>query len=133
MKEVMPIEQAEAEVTAWLDKNKITPARRGRAETAIENLIEAVQYGTISIGDNGKITHTLAFPLTDVSLNTLTYKERENTESVMKAISGLKVNTADTQLIAHIAELTDQPYGYITKLHPTDLVVSKSIGVFFMS
>jgi hypothetical protein len=137
MKEVLPIEQAEAEVSAWLDRKKILPKRRERLSVSIDNLIEAVQYGIISINDDGSIVHTLQIPVTDnkgeMVCDKLTYKARIDTDSLLKAIAALKVNIADTQLMANIAELTGQPYGVITKMDPTDLTVAKSIGVFFMS
>jgi hypothetical protein len=137
MKEVMTIEQATSEVTAWMDRKKIQQSRRENAKTAIANMIEAVQFGTITINEDGTIEHTLQFAIED-SKNTpvvdkLKYKARVSTDALMKAYNNLKINIPDTQLLALIAELTDQPYGYITKLEPTDLVVAKSIGVFFMS
>lgn len=136
MKEVMPIEQAEAEVTAWLDKKKITNTRRSNAKTIIENLVEAVQYGTLSISGDGAITHTLAFPVEDgkgqTLLSALVYT-RTTTDETVKAYDALRINIPETQLMALVSVLTKQPYGYITKLDSTDLNISKCIAVFFMS
>lgn len=137
MKEVMTNEQATLEVIAWMDRKKIQQSRRENAKTAIANMVESVQYGTISINEDGTIEHMLQFAIEDSKgapvVDKFKYKARVDTEALMKAYNNLKINIPDTQLLALIAELTDQPYGYVIKLEPTDMVVAKSIGVFFMS
>jgi len=137
MKEIVNIETATAEVNNWLDSRKVMPTKRERMQPTIDNLIEAVQYGMLVIGEGNVLRHNLAFPVLDSAgvpfASELTYKARISTDSVIRAISALKINIPDTQVMAYIAELTGQPYSIIAQLETTDMLIAKSIAVFFMS
>ena len=137
MTEVVNIEKATEEVTAWLDRKKIPMSRRVDSQSIIDNLIEAVQYGYISISEDGKIKQTLQFPLEDsqkvVFLSELQYNNRSNTDAVLKIVGSMRVQTAESNILARIAELTNQPMGYVMKFDSVDMIIAKSIGVFFTS
>lgn len=127
----MDFELAEKEVTAWLDRKKIMPLKRSALKYQIDTLIEAIQYGIISMDGTGKINHSLSFPID--TLDSLEYKARVSPDAILKALNSLKSNSADSRTIAYIAELTGQASGIISKLDPVDMNVAGSIAVFFMS
>ena len=90
--EVMPEEQAQLEIQAFLDSKYMMPKRRKQIEGQIETLVEAMQYGNLIISDD-KITHNLIVPITSgVSpLTCLEWKKRVASDSLRNKIKKLDI------------------------------------------
>jgi hypothetical protein len=133
-------EQAEAEVSAWLDRRKVYPETRARYKDSIEILEHALIHGDITIDEKtGEIHHTLLFPLNgddgsakDLGVEKFKYKPRMNDKLMRSHLVGVKSDDGDGRLQALIGALTDQPRGIITSIDSADKRIATAIGIFFM-
>lgn len=129
-------EQAEAEVTAWLDKKKIFQSTRERLEDNVELLIDAIQEGTLVLNqDDWKFTHTLLHPFgsdESAKITSLVYRSRLNDKLLKPCVQGVKANDADGRLLAYIAALTDQSRGLLESMDSVDKKIAMAIAVFFL-
>lgn len=123
-------EVAEKEVNAWLDYKKIKPKQRTASAPMIEELVEAVMEGIISIDEKNVIKHKLSYPV-DGLYSELTYKPRLTVgESLQSSVS---IGSAfDSMILSTISALTGKGTIELQKMDTEDYKISKSIAVFFM-
>lgn len=125
-------EQAEKEVTAWLDFKKVPGSKRKSNQSFIENMTEAIMDGTLIVEDDKTLVHTLKFPIDGKTpVKQLKYKPRLRVENIMPRLQGLKPGDADGRLLAYVAALTEQNSGIIEKLDSEDYSLGQAIAVFF--
>ena len=133
-KEVISQDQAQAEVTEWLDKKKVFAKEREAKKAEIEAMVDAIVNGVLSIDETGIIKHTLIFPVQDKDgrdvLNSVSYKLRLDTGSINQRLKGLGMNME--LMSGYGAALTDQPIGYINKMDTQDSKILRAIAGFFM-
>jgi hypothetical protein len=131
--EVQDILSATKEINDWLDVVGVRPTRREICKGQIDTLVEAMQYGDISIS-NGVIKQTLVNPVTELDLTTLEYKNRLSIGDKQKVATGSKIDATDFtgQTIATIAALTGKGYSHISKLSMPDYKIGEAIAIFFM-
>lgn len=128
-------DQAEAEITAWLDKKKVFAETRDRYKDHIDILIEAMCNGALRLDDTTfEFTHTLLFPLGEngSGLKEFKYKARINDKQIQPYMKGVKADDADGRLGALIAAICDQPKGVISVIDSADKRIATAIGIFFM-
>jgi hypothetical protein len=129
---------AKNEVEAWLNNKKVSAKKRSLQRASIETLIDAVQYGVISINHESMvITHTLNFPIKDtdgeVSLSELVFKPRTDVSEIKLRTKGLDPSDDGTgRLSAVAAALTGKAVGLIEKLDTEDTTIVQAIAIFFI-
>lgn len=129
-------EQAESEITAWLDQKKVFQStREGDAgKQNIEEMIGFVMQGILEVNDDGTLKHNLVFPLGDTSsIRDLTYKQRLNDKMVNPYLKGVSPSDAFGVFLAYAAAATDQPKNVLNALDSgTDRKVMQAIVFFFI-
>jgi hypothetical protein len=127
-------EGAAKEVTAWLDFKKITEKKRETYKDNIENLIDSMSEGNLTLDEKTfEFTHTLKFQIEgEAPLTTLKYKPRITVEKVQVHLQGVRPNDNYGLINAYIAALTTQPKSVIKQLDTEDYSVAYGIAVFFM-
>lgn len=129
-------EQAEKEVTAWLDKKKVYAETREKYQQYIDILTEALMNGDIVIDENSfVITHKLLFQVgeqDDTATKELKYLARINDKKIQPHMRGVKSDDADARLNALIAAITDTSKSEISLLDTADKRIATAIGIFFM-
>lgn len=127
------VETAQDDVNRWLEIKKVGESKRQSMNDSINNLVDAVADGTISIDSEGMITQNLKFPLgEDKSITALTYKPRISVGEAKKWLKDIKAGDIDGRLTAYVAALTGQAKEVINKLDSEDNGVAQSIAVFFL-
>lgn len=123
------LEVAQAEVTKWLDRKKIGNSERKAREFQIETLTSAVQDGLLSLDEKGW-KQKLNFPLDDVGVKELTYKDRMTANDNIDATSKAD---GDPKLVMSyfISHLTGEAAELIRKLDTVDYKIASAIGIFF--
>lgn len=131
--EKIPREQAEEELTQWLDNKKVFQSMREEHKDFIELLIEALMIGTLSINlEDFKITHTLIMPPESGKLTQLVYRPRLNDNLLQSHLKGVSATDGDARLHAMAAAITDTMKGVISKLDSaTDKKIMVAIVTFF--
>lgn len=135
-KEVVPVQKAEEEVSAWLDSKKIKPKEREKNEAFINTLVEAVTYGILTIDDDTKvITQNLEFPLSNtdkvVTLSSLRYNPRADTGSLHGKTANIK-GIGMAVYVAYASALTGELVATLNKLDSEDFKVLQAITAFFL-
>lgn len=129
----VPREQAEEDLTKWLDNKKVFQSMRDEHNDFIQLLTEAIMDGTIAINmEDFKITHNLIMPPEGGKLDKLVYRSRLNDNLLQTHLKGVASNDADARLHAMAAALTDTMKGVISKLDSaTDKKIMLAIVTFF--
>jgi len=135
--EKVPMEMAISEVNTWLDHKKVKPKKREAMKGMIDLLVDAIVAGELSLMEDMKWKHTLAFPLTgeggSVSVSEITYLPRMNDAMKEQYRRGLKGDDLNTQTLLTLCALTRQPINVIRNLDDsTDRSVADAIAFFFM-
>jgi hypothetical protein len=129
-------EQADLEVTNWLDKKKIFDETRDKYKEYIELIIDAIVNGVLVLDPNTfEFTHDLSFPLGEegnASIAQLKYKLRINDKMIQPNMRGVKADDADGRLNAIISTLIGQSKAVVSNLDSQDKRISTAIAVFFM-
>jgi len=129
-------EQAETEVTAWIDKKKVYAETREKYQQYIDIMIEALANGDIVIDqDTFEIKHTLLFQIgeqEDTAQKALKYVPRINDKKIQPHMRGVKSDDADARLNALIAAITNTSKADISLLDTADKRIATAIGIFFM-
>ncbi len=131
---VISAEQAEKEVTAWLDYKKVSKRKRETLKRSIEVLTSAIEEGDISIDDKTfEITQNLKFPLgVNGETKTLKYKPRISVDEINSRTILVKDNDARGTTFATVAALTGGNSGVISKADTEDYNLMDHITVFFV-
>lgn len=120
---------AEQEIKKWLDHKKVNDKRREAYQAYIDNMVQAVRDGNLTMDDSFILTHKLLFPAATVEA--MNYKVRMTKGQVDKALKGIKVDDADGRLVGYLCALTDQPIGIIRAMDTEDYSLAQSIAIFF--
>jgi hypothetical protein len=128
MKEVVAKEVAEKEVTAWMDYKKVKPSQRETRKADISVLVEAVQYGLITIDPSNdfQIKQTLEHPIAELATSELVYKSRANYFELQKSTAITKDSFTGTMMA-----LTGKPLSTIQRLDSEDCKIGYAIALFF--
>ena len=121
---------ANQEVEKWLDYKKVKPSRRESLRAQIDLLVEAVQLGQLTLGNDHEWIMALDFPVGET--NELTFKARITDAELSSYKRNIKGADAwDTQQLVFLCGLTTQTLGMIKKLDTSDRVVADAIILFF--
>jgi hypothetical protein len=136
-KEKISREQAEKEITAWLDKKKVFEETRERQKDQIEMLIEAMMNDVLVLNPTSfAFTHTLMLPPVDeegnATITELVYAPRLNDKLIEPYTKGLKENDLQGRFNAICAALTKQPRSIISLLDSADKRITSAIAIFFI-
>jgi hypothetical protein len=131
---VVTPEQADNELTAWLDEKRVKPRKRKESSDTIETLIEAIEDGDITFDEKGDLIQILSDPAGEGSLKVekLKYKTRITLKEVRVRLKNVKSNDIDGRVVAYISAATGENSAVIDELSTTDWSLSQSIAVFFM-
>ncbi len=130
--EVISNERAAQEVENWLSIKKISGKRREKLKDNIEELINLVSGGQLSIADDGIITQPLLFPLGNGNeIKELKFKPRLKGIDISRAAGINKGFDLDNFVISRLAALTDQNKEILKNLDTEDRAVSDAVTVFF--
>lgn len=132
MTEVLTKEQAQKELTAWLDFKKVRPKQREIFAAQYDVLVEAMQYGDITM-DNATyvIKHKLITPV-DGLFDSLEYQPRKTVGELQKANTSVNAIDADSKLNGIICCVTGKGLSHLLRMYPEDYVISQAVSVFFM-
>lgn len=124
-------------VTKWMDLKRIKPRRREALKNFIENLVDAVMEGELTLNEEtGVLSYRLINPVgSDESLKTLNFKPRITEYEMDKYRPSVK-NISDPMLASTLlvlATLTDESTAILKQLDKsTDFPLCESIAIFFM-
>jgi len=134
--QVIDPELALKEVEAFLDRKKIYPKRRATLQGAVDTIAEAIQYGQVTIAEDGAITQELLDPIVDdkgnAVLSKISYSARIAPSIMASKIAALKSQTMEDKLLCHTMAYSGQAAGIINKLESTDRNTCDAISLFFM-
>jgi hypothetical protein len=126
-------EIAEQEINQWLDCKKINERKRESYKDHIDNLIDSVCDGCLSLGDGNVLIHELKFPIEgEASIVKLEYKPRLKVETIQNHLQGVKPSDPDGRVCAYAAALTSKPKNIIKAMDTEDYSIAQSIVVFFL-
>jgi len=131
MAEVISIELAAKEVTAWLDYKRVKEGKREAYKANIDALAYAISVGDISIDSNTfVIKQKLCVPVEGL-YNELSYKPRITVGELQKHSAG-KATSLDNAIVSAVAALTEKSISHIQKMDTEDYAIAAAIGVFFI-
>jgi hypothetical protein len=132
METLVAKEIAVADVNRWLHAKKISNKKRETYKTTIDQLVDFVEEGVLSLNDDNVFVHTLKFPVgVDTITNKLEYKLRLSVDASIDALKGTNGSGTET-VLAYVSALTGQVKGFIKKLDSEDYSVAQAITVFFL-
>jgi hypothetical protein len=127
-------ELAAEEINKWLDAKRISPRKRsqdGYAQ-AIDTLMDAIIYGTVSIKEDRTIVHELHVPL-EGFFDVLEYKARITVLDVQKKTDpNAKSTDGQARVTATISALTGKSNGEVKKLDTEDNSIAQAVAIFFL-
>jgi len=131
MTEVITKEQAEREITAWLDFKKVRPRQRAVFAAQYDTLVEAMQYGDIIMdGETFVIKHKLITPV-DGLIDSLEYQPRKTVGELQKAANGVGATDSDGRLNSILSCITGRGLSHLQKMYPEDFEICQAVAVFF--
>lgn len=117
------------DVTRLLDLKKLFPKRREQLAQAIEVVVEAIQYGYVTINDAGEIEQKLVTPIGGIEV--INYKARVDPLTINKSISALKNPTITSQVMVYKKAYTGLLEMQLQQLDQTDANTCEAISLFF--
>lgn len=123
------LEVAKAEVKKWLDRKRIGQSERDAREFQIETLQSAIMDGLLVLTDKGW-KQKLNFPLEDVNVNELNYRDRMTANENIAA-SGNAGGNPQLVMSCFISHLTGEASELIRKMDTVDYKIASAIGIFF--
>lgn len=135
MNQVISQEQAELEITKWLDFKKVSAKKREAQKSGIETLISGIVEGNlILVPDSMILRHTLKFPAgVDSQIKSLDYKPMLTVEQVHIHLQNVSATDIHGQILAHVVALTSVSKELVKKLNSEDYGIAQALGLFFMS
>jgi hypothetical protein len=130
---MVSLEVAKADIERWLNAAKINPKKREKNADTIEDLIDFVVDGNLTVNDEGELVQTLENAPTK-QMETLKYSLRLKIGEYHKVLSGAKVAPTDVdgRLMALVASLTERMFSEVKQLDMADFKVAQTIALFFL-
>jgi len=129
---LVALEAAEKEINEWLEWRKVMPSQIEDYDSSIKTLVEAIQYGALTLKDNC-FTQKLLFPIGEgEAVKELTYKPRINGVMLAPCLTGVKASDGDARVVAYLQCLTGEAKQILKSLDPADSRIANSIVVFFL-
>jgi hypothetical protein len=126
-------ELAEQTVDKWLDYKRVKPAKRESYKASIENIIDAVEEGSLILNEEThELEYTLDIPIGESKIQVLKFRPRLTVGEINKRLKGVSPKEADARVVAYVSALTGQNSGVIEMLDTNDYDVCQAISVFFM-
>lgn len=129
-------EVAIQEFNDWMDYKKVKENKREEAKTQIDELVNAIMDGVLTIDENKNIIHTLEFPIQNQSGETtvskITYKPRLNVRELNDKLKAVKGADGDGRILAYAKALTGENTGILGNLDTEDYRITSSIVMFFL-
>ncbi len=125
---------ATEEITKWLDGKGVRTKKRKDNEESIEELIEAVEEGYLTVDhDSNELVVQLATPLgSEGQITEFRFKPRLTVGEVHPFLKKLKVGDNDGRLLAYAQALTGQPAAVINSMDTGDQGLIITITLFFL-
>ena len=120
---------AEAEVQRLLDRKKVFPKQRERLAPAIEQVVEAMTYGLVTINDDGSITQKLLEPINGIE--EIKYASRIEPITINRRIQNLKVDNVTNRFLVYLSTYSNQMETIFLNMEPSDRSTADSIAFFF--
>lgn len=132
--QAIPRETATDEVNGWLDYKKVSAKKRETHKEHIDNLVDAMVEGNLTLNEAKEFTQLLKFPIEggEEKLSELKYKPRLKVETVQMHLHGVKPSDNYGLINAYISALTTKPKALIKNLDSEDYTLAYGIAVFFM-
>ena len=125
------IETAQKDVSKLLDIKKLLPSKREGLKGPIDQIVEAVSLGLVSIATDGTITQMLIEPVGDMV--DLTYKPRHDAVTVSRKVSEIKSGSNQSVLLLMYAQLaTGRLSAELARLGESDRDIRDSISSLFL-
>ncbi len=125
-------EVAIEEIEGWLDYRRERPKKREANKEYIEQLIEGVEEGVLSVDEDHNIIFELAFPIgNEKQIKELKFKPLLQVKDYHPHLKTVKSGDSDGRMMAYICGLTGQNSGVISQLYTNDLTMATNIAVFF--
>ena len=129
-------EVAEQEFEKWLDFKKVKSTKRLESKDQGEQIISAIENGSIIIDEKNNLVLTLDFPVEDssgnVTLSTLKFSPRLRVVDLNKRLKGFKADDVDGRVLAYAAALTGENTGIIGCLDTEDYRIVGNIVMYFL-
>ena len=127
-------EVAQNEINSWLDKKKVFASIRDANKESIENLVEAVVEGVLTLDSSSfELTQILLFPLGEGGVTkSLVYKARLNDNLLKPHLKNVELKDLEGRFAAMTAALTGETKGVYLAMDTADTRITKSILVFFL-
>lgn len=127
---------AREEVDKWLDYKKVNQSRREQYQDAIDDMVNAISEGYLSIDEDYNWVHKLKFPFQN-GKDTLVYRPRLTEAQLEPHMKGIKSDDSRGMIQAYIAALTGGgekglARGSVKKLDMEDMRVGRAIATFFI-
>ena len=125
-------EVATEEVEGWLDFKGVRARKRESNKEYIEQLIEGVEDGFLSIDEEKNIHFELARPIgNDKQIKQLKFKPLMQVKDYHPHLKSVKPGDSDGRMMAYICGLTGENSGVIAQLDTEDNTIATNIAVFF--
>lgn len=133
---MVSLDVATETIESWLDYKKIKPKKREAGKPYIDNLIDAVQAGSLILNDDHSLDLILDWPIgigTSQPIEKLNFKARITQLDKDKASKGVLDKSVDGSILITICALTGQSANVIKNLdESTDRSIADSIALFFL-
>lgn len=125
------LEVAQNDIQRWLDAKRIPEKKRATMAAMIENMVDAVVNGQLTVDDDGTLVQILQFP--ESGVDKLTYKLRISSHDLEGPKRLVKGETLDDNLLRILMALTGAPVNTLRKLDlSVDKPLADSIATFFL-
>ncbi len=127
-------EMAQSEFDRWFESKKLPKTRReGDALPLVEEMVSAIEEGTLVIDEENKITQVLKFPIVIAQrepVKELVYVNRVQAGTLASRTAWAK-DDKEQKLIAKISVLTGCEAGVIRALDSIDHQIASIISAFY--
>lgn len=124
---------AKAEIEKWLDHKKIRQTIREKNSDNIDQLVECIMDGSLTLNDNFEFEQELAHPVGDEKkIDKLIFKPRLKMFEIQQRTKGVKVSETSEYVMAYVSALTGQPAAVLKQLDSSDYGIGQNLAVFFI-
>lgn len=125
------LEVAQNDIQRWLDAKRIPEKKRATMAAMIENMVDAVVNGQLTVDEDGSLVQILQFP--ESGVDKLTYKLRISSHDLEGPKRLVKGDGLDDNLLRILMALTGAPVNTLRKLDlSVDKPLADSIATFFL-